>query len=202
MNYRYSYYGDTYQLQRWISTFWFVALALTVYLIVCMWKIFVKAGEEGWKCLIPIYNTYIETKIADYTQYFFFMLFGGLGYGVLAGIIAAIGGNNQATVVILGIVSLVFAIMAIYMSIKFVVRFAHAFGKTGAFAVGLIFLPLIFYGILAFGSAAYQWGNGPTTLKSDEVRAWQCPNCGSYNPVSRVTCEHCGNQRSEKDRIG
>ncbi len=39
-------------------------LALCVFFIFCMWKIFEKAGEEGWKCLIPVYNTYIMFKIA------------------------------------------------------------------------------------------------------------------------------------------
>ena len=33
---------------------------------------------------------------------------------------------------------------------------ARAFGKRGGFAVGLIFLPFIFYPILGFGSAEYQ----------------------------------------------
>ena len=33
--------------------------------IVVFWKIFTKAGEEGWKAIIPIYNIYILVKIAD-----------------------------------------------------------------------------------------------------------------------------------------
>jgi len=32
---------------------------------------------------------------------------------------------------------------------------ARRFGKGGLFAVGLIFLPFVFYPILAFGSASY-----------------------------------------------
>ena len=36
------------------------------------------------------------------------------------------------------------------------VGFAKNFGKGGAFAVGLIFLPIVFYPILAFGDAQYQ----------------------------------------------
>ena len=33
---------------------------------------------------------------------------------------------------------------------------ANAFGKGGGFAVGLVFLPIIFYPILAFGDAQYK----------------------------------------------
>ena len=32
-------------------------------IIIAMWKIYVKAGQEGWKAIIPIYNTYILLKI-------------------------------------------------------------------------------------------------------------------------------------------
>jgi len=28
-----------------------------------MWKVFTKAGQPGWACLIPIYNFYIVLKI-------------------------------------------------------------------------------------------------------------------------------------------
>ena len=34
--------------------------ALCVLGIVSMWKIFVKSGRSGWKCLIPFYNMYCE----------------------------------------------------------------------------------------------------------------------------------------------
>lgn len=41
-----------------------VGLLFIVLLIVSLWKIFEKAGEPGWKCLIPIYNTYTLFIIA------------------------------------------------------------------------------------------------------------------------------------------
>lgn len=41
----------------------FVWLAVLVVAIIAMWKIFTKAGEAGWKSIIPIYNIYIMLKI-------------------------------------------------------------------------------------------------------------------------------------------
>lgn len=41
----------------------FVWLVVAVVAIVAMWKIFTKAGEAGWKSIIPIYNIYIMLKI-------------------------------------------------------------------------------------------------------------------------------------------
>lgn len=42
------------------------SMILTVLQIICCWKVFVKAGYEGWKCLIPIYNMVITARIANY----------------------------------------------------------------------------------------------------------------------------------------
>lgn len=44
--------------------FLLVWLAVIVILIAAMWKTFEKAGQPGWAAIIPIYNTYIMTKIA------------------------------------------------------------------------------------------------------------------------------------------
>lgn len=41
----------------------FLYLALIVVIIAAMWKVFVKAGQEGWKAIIPIYNIYVLLEI-------------------------------------------------------------------------------------------------------------------------------------------
>ena len=41
-----------------------VWLVVMVAMIVAMWKLFEKAGEAGWKSLIPFYSNYILFKIA------------------------------------------------------------------------------------------------------------------------------------------
>ena len=38
-------------------------LAVVVFLIAAMWRVFEKAGQPGWAAIIPIYNTYVMTKI-------------------------------------------------------------------------------------------------------------------------------------------
>ena len=43
----------------------------------------------------------------------------------------------------------------VVMEIIMMVKLAKAFGKSGGFAVGLIFLPVIFVPILGFGDAEY-----------------------------------------------
>jgi uncharacterized membrane protein YhaH (DUF805 family) len=41
-----------------------VGLAILVFLIAAMWKVFTKAGKAGWLVLIPIVNIYQLLKIA------------------------------------------------------------------------------------------------------------------------------------------
>jgi len=40
-----------------------IGLAVGVFLLIAIWKIFTKAGKPGWAVLIPIYNTYILLEI-------------------------------------------------------------------------------------------------------------------------------------------
>src|SRR6476660_2111898 len=40
-----------------------VGLLIALFLIVAMWKVFTKAGQPGWACIIPIYNLYVWCKI-------------------------------------------------------------------------------------------------------------------------------------------
>ena len=41
-----------------------VVIGLTVFIIICNWKLLEKAGEPGWKSLIPFYNIYTIMNIA------------------------------------------------------------------------------------------------------------------------------------------
>ncbi len=40
-----------------------VALIVSIIAIVCMWVLFQKAGEKGWKAIIPFYNAYVAYKL-------------------------------------------------------------------------------------------------------------------------------------------
>ena len=100
-----------------------IGLALAIFMIVAMWKVFVKAGRPGWAMLIPIYNTYVFLKIAGKPGWWLIWFF-------------------------IPLLNFIFGIIA-------TVAFAQSFGKGAGFAVGLIFLPVIFIPILAFGEAQY-----------------------------------------------
>lgn len=130
-----------------ISTISAVIASLIFYivLVIADWKIFTKAGEAGWKSIIPIYNGYILYKISWKTSVFWITVVLALIGGILNGI------GNPVTSVIGVILNIVVIVIGIMQSYKLSKAFGHAVG----FTVGLVLLPPIFTLILGFGSSEY-----------------------------------------------
>jgi len=71
MDYTYSY--DTVAMESVVASgllgsfftvYILILLAITVLSIIAQWKLFEKAGVDGWKSLIPFYNSYCLCDIA------------------------------------------------------------------------------------------------------------------------------------------
>ena len=122
-----------------------VLLVAVIIQIVSHWFIFQKAGEAGWKSLIPIYNNYIVTKIAWKPIYFWITLCLSFISSLLA------SSDSNIVAVMAGLISIALVILSVMQNINL----ARKFGQDDAFAIGLIFLPIIFLPILAFGNAQY-----------------------------------------------
>lgn len=106
------------------------AIVIAVLQIVAMWKVFSKAGEAGWKSLIPIYNCVILFKISGLSPWLILVY--------LTSIIPFVGWLIVLIITILQANGL-----------------AKSFGKSTGFTVGLVLLPSIFYLILGFGKSEY-----------------------------------------------
>ncbi|MDO4168104.1 MAG: DUF5684 domain-containing protein [Eubacteriales bacterium] len=57
------------------STFLVIALVVMVIFIIANWRIYSKAGEPGWGCIIPFYSQYLLFKIAWGNGWLFLLLF-------------------------------------------------------------------------------------------------------------------------------
>lgn len=123
MNDYYDYYSYS-SPPAYNPVFTIISLVLCVFVLVCMWIIFRKAGKPGWAAIVPFYNLYVLFEITW-----------GSGMRFLL---------------------LLIPIYNIILSIQTQVRLAKAFGKSGGFAAGLVFLPYIFIPLLAFGKETYQ----------------------------------------------
>lgn len=95
------------------------SLIISVFLIAAQWKVFVKAGQPGWACLIPIYNTYVMLKIGGKPWWWLLLM-------------------------LIPFVNLVFAIWMINMISK---SFGKDEGFTvGLVLLGIIFWPVLGFG--------------------------------------------------------
>lgn len=110
-------------LERTTSISSALYLVIVVLMAASVWKIFVKAGEAGWKCFIPIYNMVVFLKILKLSAWYILLLF--------------------------------IPLVNFVIGVSIVVKTAKVFGKSTGFALGMLFLPLIFYPILAFGKSEY-----------------------------------------------
>ncbi|MFR3341859.1 MAG: DUF5684 domain-containing protein [Clostridia bacterium] len=113
-----------------ISTYSLIILAFYVLIIVAQWKIFTKAGQEGWKAIIPIYNVVVLYKIIGLSPWLLLLY-------------------------LLSVVPVVGWIISVALSIVSTVKLAKAFNQSTAFIFGLLFLSPIFQMILGFGKAEY-----------------------------------------------
>ena len=102
-----------------------ISIAVSLLIIISMWKIFTKNGKPGWAAIIPIYSTYILFQIIGYKWYYlFFFLLGG---------VPIIGG-----------------VALLAFTVHYNIKLAKAFGKEIGFGIGLALIPIVFIAIIAF----------------------------------------------------
>lgn len=123
-----------------------IALVWCIVWVIAMWQVFTKAGEAGWKAIIPFYNTYILYKISWNTSIFWMMF----GCGVVGAVLGQI--DNGIFLSFAAIASFVASITNLLQ----IHRLSRSFGHGIGFTLGLIFLNPIFILILGFGTSEYR----------------------------------------------
>lgn len=127
-----------------------LSLCAGIVTLVSYWRIFSKAGEAGWKAIIPIYGTYVLYQFT-WTMQMFWMMIGSY----VLGFILMVAGMAVGVSVLsfLGFaVMIIGVIIDLFQSHALSRAFGHGFG----FTLGLLFLTPVFLLILAFGSSEYQ----------------------------------------------
>lgn len=108
-------------------------LLLAIITLVAFWKIFEKAGTDGWRGIIPFYNMWLLAEMV-----------GRPGWLGIVMILCTFLGT-------IGLVAAMVIQVIIYYDL------AKAFGKSIPFAMGLIFLSPVFLMILAFDKSTYSY---------------------------------------------
>lgn len=107
-----------------------VGLALCVLTIIGQWKMFKKAGAEGYISLIPVYGTIKEMRLSGMPIYWYF-----LNYCLVIPLIGWIG--------------------PVVLSFWKNINLAKAFGKGTGTGILMTFFPFVIYPMLGFGKAEY-----------------------------------------------
>ncbi len=127
-----------------------ILVACIVLPVIANWKIFVKAGEPGWKSLIPIYYSYIHYKIA-WKPFYFIVHMVIVAAAIPFAVIAVYSGSSLCL-----ILTLLLYVCRFILQILFSMKLSAAFDHGILFTLGLIFLGPIFMIILGFDSSEYQ----------------------------------------------
>jgi hypothetical protein len=127
----------------------FLVMAVVVVVaVVGLWRVFTKAGERGWGCLVPVYNTILFLRIARRPAWWLglFLLPPLAGWIWLALNPLSLGG--------LGLLA-AWAMISNALFLVVLVGLARNFGKGFGFALGLFLLPWIFYPVLGLGRSEF-----------------------------------------------
>ena len=108
-------------------------------------KMYRKAGIDGWKAFIPVYNTFHNYKLAWSGKFFFL-------YAALHILFTAM---NNGTEFAVQLAALAAGIALIVVDAKQNIRMAKLFGKGAGTGIALMFFPGITSLILGLGKAEF-----------------------------------------------
>ena len=114
------------------------AVVAAIVTLVGQWKMFKKAGKEGYIALIPVYSSIVEMQMAGLPLTYWFINYGT----ILFSCIPLIG----------GFIGMIFAYVFLFIKN---INLAKSFGKGAGFGVLMVFFPYVVYPILGFGKTEY-----------------------------------------------
>lgn len=136
-----------------IGSLSFMGFFLTAYevcMVVGLWRLFEKAGEYGWKALIPGYNIYTQYKLVWDVEWFWK---GAVLFGISI-VLSWMGG-------IFHLLAILFDLGVMFIWFNGNYKLAQAYGKGIEYALALVFIYPVGILLLAFGDSEYvRYRNG------------------------------------------
>lgn len=126
-----------------------VAVALVALFIVAEWRILTKAGEKGWKSLIPFYNIFVSHHIVGMSHAWFIAEV----ITWIAEAVFEIVKMPHTVVLVFGIITGVFTVVS---ELVHIIKICNCFGKGTGFKIGMVLIPDLFLMIIAFGKSEYK----------------------------------------------
>ncbi|MFZ9856927.1 MAG: DUF5684 domain-containing protein [Roseiflexaceae bacterium] len=132
-----------------------IAVGFLLWLLTAIsrWVMFQKAGQAGWASLIPIYDTFVQLRIIQRPTWWGYLL---VGLSLIQIVFTLMQDGSTDLADLYQTMSSIATIVAFIFSVRITHGLSRSFGHGVGFTLGLLFLPYIFYPILAFGSSTYR----------------------------------------------
>lgn len=137
------------------------SLVIWVLCIIARWRIFTKAGEAGWKSIIPIYSDYVQWRIGWKKTGLFWAMLALIIVGAFMvgfdGSFVSVNGSLTYTGSggILGTIGIILMLVAAILDLVSIYKLFASFGKGIGWFIGYIFLSYIMLLVLGLGSSRY-----------------------------------------------
>ena len=133
--------------------FFEIAIILTILyylmLTIAQYRLFQKAGEKGWKALIPFYSIFVSHHLIGMRHIWFIL---DIIFWTIELILEFIEGTPLWIEETFFSVALILTIIS---EILHIMKLCYCYTKTELFAIGLFLLPPVFSLILAFDKSEY-----------------------------------------------
>lgn len=143
-----------------------LVLGIAIFMFITNWRIYKKAGREGWESIVPIYNLIVKFQFLNIPIWFIILLF--------------IPGANVA--------------IPIVTAINMAKKFGKDTGFTiGLICAPVIFYPILAFGKAEYNSSIKGiFEDGAESNASNNSNTRYCTYCGA--PVTGKYCTKCGKE--------
>lgn len=163
-----------------------IILAYLIFYLVCLWKLFKKAGKNGWEALIPFYNTYVLVEIAGLNWWYFLI-------AILGSITFKAEIENFSFII--SILGYVVNFFIFYNIAKKMHKEPIGIAIGGAIVSGIMIPILALSKNFEYDSSVEVSPNGPigeTKKNKNSGPEKFCLGCGQKLKPSSIFCENCG----------
>ena len=137
-----------YDIQMLMNVF----LILLVYVV--NWRVFSKAGEKGWKSLIPFYNKYVQYKFLKMKDLYWLLLI--LQFCIVPVSIMFANIKNIFVTVFTALILILMVLAIVYIDFTSCSRLATSFGKGKNFKWGIFIFRFLFTAVIAFDKSEFK----------------------------------------------